>query len=345
MRILIIGGTRFIGPHVVRRLCASGHEIALFHRGQTQADLAAGVRHILGDRRHLVDFRGEFEHFAPQVVLDMIPADEHDARDVVRTFKGIAGRVVAISSQDVYRAYGVLIGIEPGPIEPVPLAEDAPLRQKRYPYRDRAKGPQDRSYEYEKIWVESVIMGDPGLPGTILRLPMVYGPRDPQHRTFEYLKRMDDGRPAIVLGEGMARWRWTKGYVENVAAAIALAVSNDRAAGRVYNVGEGATLAEVEWVRAIGEAAGWKGQVVVVPDDRLPGHLATGIRTDQHLVTDATRIREELGYAEPVSREGALRRTVAWERAHPPEQPDPQAFDYAAEDALLAELEWRGGDG
>jgi nucleoside-diphosphate-sugar epimerase len=47
-------------------------------------------------------------------------------------------------------------------------------------------------------------MGTAGLPGTVLRLPTVYGPGDYQHRLFEYLKRMDDGRPAILLGEGVA---------------------------------------------------------------------------------------------------------------------------------------------
>jgi dTDP-D-glucose 4,6-dehydratase len=64
--------------------------------------------------------------------------------------------------------------------------------------------------------------------------------------------------------------------------------------------------------------------------------------TDQHLVTDTTRIREELGYAEPVPRDEALRRTVDWQRAHPPETVDLKAFDYAAEDTLLAELRGRG---
>ncbi|HCJ33637.1 MAG TPA: NAD-dependent dehydratase, partial [Ktedonobacter sp.] len=53
-------------------------------------------------------------------------------------------------------------------------------------------------------------MSDPMLPGTILRLPMMYGPRDKQHRLFEYLKRMDDQRLAIILGEAYARWRWPR---------------------------------------------------------------------------------------------------------------------------------------
>jgi nucleoside-diphosphate-sugar epimerase len=338
MRILIIGGTRFSGPHVVRRLVDMGHQIALFHRGKTEADLPKGVKRILGDRRNLSDFSDEFGRFAPEVVLDVIPATEQDARIVMSTFKDMAQRVIAVSSQDVYRAYGRLIGIEPGVPEPVPLTEDSPLRQKLYPYRDRAK-PGSREYDYEKILVEQVFMGDPELPGTILRFPMVYGPGDSQHRLFPYLKRMDDNRPVILLEKGMAGWRWTKGYVENIAAAIVLAVTDQSAAGRIYNLGEEESLSEAEWVRAIGVAAGWNGKVVTPPKERLPAHLLSDVNTDQHLVVDTTRIRRELGYREPVSRDEALRRTVAWERAHLPDKIDPKMFDYAAEDALLAELE------
>jgi len=172
---------------------------------------------------------------------------------------------------------------------------------------------------------------------------MVYGPRDGQHRLFEYLKRMDDGRPAILLGHGLAHWRWTRGYVENVAAAIALAVADERASRRIYNVGAAEALSTADWVRKIGAAAGWKGQVCVVAEEHLPDGLKPGIHTEHHLVTDSTRIREELGYAEVVSQDEALGRTVAWQRAHPPEKIDPGQFDYATEDAVLAELTQGGG--
>jgi nucleoside-diphosphate-sugar epimerase len=339
MRVLIIGGTRFIGPHVVRQLSALEHEVALFNRGQTEADLPDGVKHILGDRQHLADFSGAFKRFSPQVVLDMIPLGEQDAQLVMRTFKGIAQRVIAISSQDVYRAYGKLIGIESGPTEPIPLTEDAPLRQKRFPYRGQSRRKPDdpRRWldDYDKILVERVVMGDPGLPGTVLRLPMVYGPGDPQHRLFPYLKRMDDHRPAILLEESMAHWRWTKGYVENVATAVTLAITDERAAGRIYNVGERDTLSEADWVKAIGTAAGWHGKVMAVPEDRLPDHLRSDGNVEQHLVADTTRIRRELGYKEPVHRGEALQQSVAWARAHAPQSVDPKMFDYAAEDAIL----------
>jgi nucleoside-diphosphate-sugar epimerase len=345
-RVLAIGGTGFVGSAITERLVGVGHEVILFHRGRTGADLPSQVEHVLGDRRHLADFAGRFKNLAPDVVLDTIPMTERDARDVMITFRAMARRVVAISSGDVYRAYGRLHRTEPGPLEPVPLPEDAPLRERLYPYRGESpREPDDPmrwADDYEKILVERVVMGDSELPGSVLRLPMVYGPEDGQHRLFGYLKRMDDGRPAILLGEGLSRWRWTRGYVENVAAAVALAVADERAAGRVYNVGEAEVPTEPEWIRRIGEAAGWQGKVVAVPEDRLPGHLRMGLDTDQHLVTDTSRIREELGYEEPVAREEALRRTVAWERGNPPEEIDPKMFDYEAEDAVLAEREREG---
>jgi nucleoside-diphosphate-sugar epimerase len=168
----------------------------------------------------------------------------------------------------------------------------------------------------------------------------VYGPHDYQHRLFYYLKRMDDRRPAILLDEEIARWRWTRGYVENVAVAIALAVTDERASGRIYNVGEGQALTEAEWVHAIGRAAGWTGEVVVVPRERLPRALCGwGDATlEQDLAVDTTRIRAELGYRETVLRTEALRQTVAWERANPPAEVPPKMFDYVGEDAVLATI-------
>ncbi|MDQ3929565.1 MAG: NAD-dependent epimerase/dehydratase family protein [Chloroflexota bacterium] len=341
MQVLVIGGTRFIGPYVVRHLSEMGHEIALFHRGQTQTDLPSGVEHILGDRNELSHFTGEFKLLSPDVVLDMFPFKEEDATAVMSTFRGIARRVVAISSMDVYRLYGRLIGTEPGPWEPLPVTEDSPLREKLYPYRGETlrspEDPQQWMDNYDKIPVERTVMGDPALPGTILRLPMVYGPGT--HRHYDYVKRILDNRPAILLDEGDARWRGPRGYVEDVALAIALAIVNDRAAWRIYNVAEVDELTQAEWIRLLGEAVGWDGKVVIVPHGRIPA----GYETGQHWVVDTSRVREELGYVERTPRDEGLRRMVDWQRSHPPDEIDPSAFDYAAEDALLAGLQGLSG--
>lgn len=338
MRVLIIGGTGFIGPGVVRLLVERGHGVTLFHRGQTEADLPPGVNHISGDRRDLAAFRDEFKRLAPEVVLDMICFTESEARAAAQTFGGVAARMVTASSMDVYAAYGRLLRIEDGPPDPSAFTEDSPLRRAMCPHRAIAGAPEDFAHSYEKILVERAVMNTPQLPGTILRLPAVYGPGDPYHRTFEYLKRMDEGRGAILIEELRARWRWTRGYAENVAGAIALAVTDDRAAGRIYNVGERDALTEAEWAQSIGGAAGWSGAIVTAPKESMPAHLIAPYDWAHHIVGDSTRIRDELGYAESVFRDEAMKRTVEWQRAHPPEQMDPARFDYAAEDAALAKL-------
>jgi len=341
MRILVIGGTNFMGPLVVRSLKEQGHDVTVFHRGQTQTDLPSGVKEILGDRRSLHEKAIELQRLAPDVVLDMVPFTEQDALEVMRIFSGIAHRLVAISSQDVYRAFGRVNGKETGPVENLPITEGSALRHNLYPYRGETLRNQDDPKrwqdDYDKILVERVVMSDKNLPGTILRLPMVYGPGDYQHRLFNYLKRMDDKRPVILLDEAEAQWRWTHGYVENVADAIALAVTDDRSAGQIYNVGEPFTFTMAEWVEKIGVIAGWHGRVVTVPRGRLPEPLRWDINAEQDIVVDSSHIRKELGFQERVDVEESLRRTVAWERANPPQDIDPKDFDYVVENTFLDE--------
>lgn len=342
MRILIIGGTRFMGPYVVRNLHAAGHQVSVFHRGQSSTALPEGVQEILGNRDRLPNYAAELRELEPEVVLDMIVLNTQHAHDLMATFTGVAKRVVVASSQDVYQAFGRVNRSESGEADLSPITEDSPLREKLYPYRGTALRAEDHPQrwmdDYDKIPAERVIMNHPTLPGTILRLPAVYGPHDAQHRMFLYLKRMLDGRTTILLEEGMANWRWTQGYVENVADTLALAVTNERSSGRIYNVGESDTLSVAERIEQLAKTVGWHGRIITAPTARLPESLHADINTAQHIVVDTSRIRQELGYNERVNRTEAFQRTIAWERDNPPAKIDPSMFDYAAEDAVLANL-------
>lgn len=173
MQVLVIGGTGFTGTHVLRRLVEAGHSVAVFHRGQTRTELPPTVQHIYGERENLSTFASDFKKFAPDVVLDMIPYIEQDALTLMDTFRSLARRVVAISSMDVYAAYGRFRRSEAGEPEQTPFDEDAPLRSNLYPYREYAQSPDDMVYNYDKILVENVVMNDSKLPGAVLRLPKV----------------------------------------------------------------------------------------------------------------------------------------------------------------------------
>jgi len=331
MRVLVIGGTGFIGTPLVGELLRMGHSVSVFHRGRRPAHPSA--ESILGERRDLAVLRPKAD-----VVIDLILSSAAQAESLMALFRGIAGRVVAASSMDVYRACGVLHASEEGPLEPVPLTEDSPLRTRLRPYPPAQVRMLQRVFDwldddYDKIPVERAVLGDPELAGTVLRLPMVYGPGDRLHRFHPVLKRIDDGRRRILLDQGWAAWRAPRGYVDNVAAALALTAVSGQAAGRVYNVAETLAFSELDWARKIAAAAGWDGRFVTLPEERMPAHLAQPGNRAQHWDADSTRIRRELGYRETVPIEEAIRRTVEWERAHPPEAFNPYRFDYAAEDA------------
>ncbi|NNF58881.1 MAG: NAD-dependent epimerase/dehydratase family protein [Rhodothermaceae bacterium] len=333
MRILAIGATGFIGRPTVVRLLAEGHTVWVVHRGQTTATLPESVRSIHGERASLAAYRSALEPIAPDVVLDVIPYTEEQASALMALMRGLAGRVVALSSADVYRNYEGFRGRSNPPPTPELLAESAPLREHLYPYRDVEDLDVAYRATYDKILVERAVLGEPTLPGTVLRLPAVYGEDDRQRRLQPYLQRMRDHRPAILLGAAQARWRWSRGYVENVAAAIALAVTDERAANRIYNVADDPALTEERWVQQMAKAIEWQGAIRIVPDDALPPPLQQPFHWNYDLALDTRRIRTELGYREPVAWRAALERSIAWTADH---EGDSQHPDYTAEDAVLA---------
>ncbi|HUI84083.1 MAG TPA: NAD-dependent epimerase/dehydratase family protein [Candidatus Binatia bacterium] len=286
MHILIIGGTRFIGAHVVRRLAAGGHSVTVYHRGEHESELSSRVRHVHRPEAAMPvrSFPPELLTPEPDVVIHMIAMGEVDARVAANFFRGHTGRMVWISSGDVYLAFGRFSGVEPGPMESGLLREDSPLRTVLYPYRDASKAPDDLVNIYDKILVERIASGDRELPGTVLRLPKVYGPEENADLATVHAFRHHP------------QWRWTHGYVENVAAAIALAALHPAAANRTYNVGE-------EHTPTVGE------RLARLPASSVPASTNPKFNFGQHIAYDTTRIRTELGYAEVVPEEEAMAAT------------------------------------
>ncbi|MBX6420282.1 MAG: NAD-dependent epimerase/dehydratase family protein [Nevskia sp.] len=328
MNILAIGAGGFIGRHVVAQLLEAGHRVTVFQRGHYPPP--EGAREIRGERDELPQHRRIFAALAPDAVLDVIPYTEAHAQALVESFAGLCPRLVALSSADVYRNYDGLRGYSRHAPDPPPLDEDAPLRERWYPYRGLPGPALPWRDDYEKILVERCLRQAQAPQATVLRLPLVYGLGDRQRRLAPWIVRMLEGRPFLLLGERQARWRWTMGYVENVAAAIALAVTDPRAAGRTYNLGEAQTPTEAERLRRFGAALGWRGELHVLPETRLPPHLRLPLNFEHSLWTDSGRFRSELDFRDPVAEDEALRRTLDWERAHPLSIA-PQ--EYAAEEA------------
>jgi nucleoside-diphosphate-sugar epimerase len=267
LRFLIIGGTQLSGPFLVRRLMAAGHHVALYHRANHSHNVPGGVEQIIApqesgppsDKYHVRRFAEAFGRVRADVVIHMIAFTREDAEIFLSVFKGIVGRAVVPSSSDVYRAMGIINRTEPGPPIPVPIDENAPLREKL----------SIHGSDYEKRWVEQIVLSESSLPTCVLRYPAVYGPGS--YRRQDWIKRMLDNRPAILLGKGEATFRFSHGYAQDVAEATALAAMNEQSAGRIYNVGEKIVSTERQRLEDFARVAGWNGKIVEMEDEIMPG--------------------------------------------------------------------------
>ncbi|KAJ3026507.1 UNVERIFIED_CONTAM: hypothetical protein HDU68_005543 [Siphonaria sp. JEL0065] len=337
-RVLIIGGARFIGLAVAIQLIERGVPVAVLHRTYS-TKLDPRILQITGDRRkdgglQNPEVASQLAAFNPSLILDMIAFREEDAADLLAVIKNnlpSCERIILISSVDVYQSYGKLIRREAGLIGPGscanPIKDDSPLRTVLYPYKD----------SYDKIPIEQALMTSDQVVTTVLRLPFIYGPNDMQHRFHEFLKKMKDGRPVILVDKGQLTFEKTSMFVTNTAAAIVAAILIDKkpAESKAYCIGDGQSdFTEQELIQKLADKLEWTGKVLEKQEEAEEDF-------NHHMVVDGSVFAREFGFVAPVSLDEALTQTIAWELENPPSD---IVFDYEAEDKVIEKL-LLGSDG
>ena len=322
MRILVLGGTRFIGRAIVEDLVGEGHEVTVVHRGETEPPDLPTVPHHHVDRHDPTGMREAVDGFRPDALVDTRALTAADA-DAVLAVVPDGLRLAVLSSVDVYRAFGsVEREVE---TDPLPIDERSPVRGEdhRYPYR----GQRADLHDYEKLDVEPRYL-DRG--GVVFRLPMVYGEHDYQRREEFILRRVRAGRRRIPVGA--CSWLFCRGYVRDMATGVRLALESGAADGEILNLAEATTWSMGLWAKHILDAAGWDAELVQVPDPAVPDDLEETRTIRQHLLVSSQRARELLGWVHSDPAE-AVRRSVRWHLENPP--PD-QSADFSADDRALA---------
>ncbi|MGW7482302.1 NAD-dependent epimerase/dehydratase family protein [Nonomuraea muscovyensis] len=323
MRILVLGGTRFIGRRVVEALVARGDEVLVVHRGQSEPEGGPACPHLHADRRHFAAVAGRVRDFAPDAVVDTYALTRRDVEAVLPHLPD--AHLLVLSSVDVYQAFEALLTGDRTPV-PVPFGEDAPVRRSRHLYRGKGMGLDD----YDKLDVEPAYLAR---GGTALRLAMIYGPHDQQRREEPVLRRVRAGRERIPVGPGTALV--TRLHVDDTAAAVLAALDRPAAAsGEVFNIGETTSYSMHGWMRLILQAAGHEAELVQVADDVLPADLALTGATVPHVLASSRKAADLLGFR-PRDPAAAIADSVRWHLAHPPAD----AFtDFAEDDRALSSV-------
>lgn len=316
MHVLVIGGTRFFGWDLVEQLLERGHRVTVFSRGRSRPPFWDHVEHLSGDRTDPGAVAAALRGRRFDVVVDNVAFQAQDVRSVLEALGAGVGHYVLTSSGAVYPDL-----VPPDVFRPIPEeAADLSLRG-------------DGAYAEGKRECERVLREQQTVPFTVIRPPIVQGPRDPTLRGWFWYQRIRDGGPVLVPRRYPAPI-WRQAYSRDVAAALLLVAGNPVAFGKSYNVAGGEIVALEEFVRLAAEACGVPDPVVVMPEEDLrrdaPWYRPPFVH---RFVLDITRATAELGFR-PTPLDRWLPETVRWHLEA--DLPPSGGYDRRAEERALA---------
>ncbi|AFZ25774.1 nucleoside-diphosphate-sugar epimerase [Cylindrospermum stagnale PCC 7417] len=208
MRILIIGGTRFIGVYLTQQLVEAGHEVVLFNRGNRPAPSLQGVGQIIGDRTDATVLKAKLAQETFDVIFDNNGRELTDTQPLAEIFQGRVQHFVYMSSAGVYLKSDQLPHVEGDTVDP----------------QSRHKG----KHETEAYLTQQ------GLPFTSIRPTYIYGPRNYNELESWFFDRIVRDRPLAIPGNGMHITQL--GHVKDLAKAMTQVVGNKKAIGQIYNI-------------------------------------------------------------------------------------------------------------
>ncbi len=281
MKVLILGGTRFVGRLVARRLLDAGVDVTLFHRGVT-GEGVPGARSVMGDRSEPGGLAalGE-ERF--DAVVDMSAYFSEWTAATAQAFAGRIGQYIFISSGAVYR-----------PSAELPWNESTPL----------GPNPLWGGYGREKVASEDLLWeahAAGSFAVTTFRLPFILGPGNFADRESFVFGRLAQDRPILLPGGGTAVNQFV--YADDVARALVATLEQaTAAAGQAYNCTHHTVITNRGWVELCADVLGVEARIVPVDESEV------GVTADvvdltnivfpypaEHYAIDGAKLTRELG--------------------------------------------------
>lgn len=299
MKVLVIGGTRFVGLRLVRRLVEEGHDVTILNRGKTQADLPPKINRLYADRRNPDEVTPALQGQAFDVVYDITGYQVRNLEPLVAALAGRIGHYIFQSTGAVY-----------APSEVLPIREN-------FPTITAGTAPAgEETYALEKVQCEQFLLREfkeNGFPVTILRSPVIYGPENwMDEREGSYFFRLLQGRRILVPGNGATVLHYT--HVDDLAQAHLAASGKKEVLGQVYNIASDEAITIDGLINTMARAAGVEARKVYIEP-----HIAHGLKRpifffawERSTVYDIYKARKDFGYHPRFSMAEGMRQTYQW---------------------------------
>jgi 2'-hydroxyisoflavone reductase len=251
MRVLVIGGTLFIGKRLVNRLLEAGHEVTILHR-KTEHPFNHRVRNLVADRNDAFAVRSAVANQRFDAVYDFVYDWERGttAEQVRTTASAIPGDLSRYIFMSSVAAYG----------EGLNHAEEDRLAPDTHP-NDYVRNKAGSERALFRMYHES------GFPVVTLRPPFVYGAENPFYREAFFWDRIRLDRPLIVPGNGDRLMQFV--YVNDLVEVGLAALKSPAAPGRAFNVANETPLTQIEVVNEFAKTLGKEASIVRVPRELI----------------------------------------------------------------------------
>ena len=330
MNILVLGGSRQIGLHLVRLLHSQGHTVTVLNRGQTQVSLPIDVNKIVADRSVAEQVKTVLDGREYDTVFDISGYRPSEIEPVLDVLEGNVRHYVFCSTVAVYSPK----------IGAMPILEDSPLN--RYPDAD--------DYSREKILCEDLLVerfNRSGFPVTIVRPPYVYGPHDQvERRIFSIFARLSRGRKLIAPGEGYALTHTV--HVDDLTSAFAAISGRADVLGQVFNVAGLETITFNGYIDLIARIMGVEPQLVRVSVAHYEEMLEALTHIHSHEIFDfgwkesviysTEKIRSQLPWSPKYDISSGIEMTYRWWLD---QKLDRKVWDWSSDEKALSWFETR----
>jgi len=320
IKVLIIGGTGNISTGITRLLLENGYDVTLYNRGNTTIE---GVKTIRGDRTDYSAFESQMSEAGSfDCLIDMVAYHTDDVRSAIRAFGGKVEQYIFCSTVDVYTK----------PARSYPVKEDA----------ERKPDPKF-TYAYNKALCEQILeeaYEQNKFQLTIIRPAATYNdssyPISFLGSGSNLLKRIEDGKPITVLGDGTSLW--VSSHRDDVAIAFVGAIGNSKAYGRGYNVTGDEVISWQTYYQIVAEVMKAPGlKLVCIPADLLvdivPQCEWCMLNFRFSNLFDNTLAKKDLGYEYTITWQEGVKCMIAYhrERGEIVNSPEDHLYDVLVE--------------